>query len=285
MAKIGIIGGSGLYEIEGLKNTRWEKVDTPFGEPSDEYMIAELAGAEIAFLPRHGRGHKILPTELNYTANIYGMKKLGVDTIISVSAVGSFKEEIKPLDILIPDQYVDRTNQGRKTTFFGDGIVAHVSLAEPSCPVLADAIYNAGRSFGLNIHKGGTYLNMEGPAFSTKGESLLYKSWGMDVIGMTNMPEARCAREAEICYVTMAMVTDYDCWHTSEDVTIDMIIQNLLKNVDSAKKILKEVIPGLSSERGCGCNSALKDAIVTRPELIPEETKKKLDIIIGKYIK
>jgi len=285
MNRVGIIGGSGLYEIEGLENLRWEKVDTPFGEPSDEYMIAELSGIEIVFLPRHGRGHKILPSELNYTANIYGMKKLGVDMIISVSAVGSFKEEIKPLDILIPDQYVDRTNQSRKTTFFGNGIVAHVSLAQPSCPILSEAIYDAGKKLNLNMHKGGTYLNMEGPAFSTRGESLLYKSWGMDVIGMTNMPEARCAREAEICYVTMAMVTDYDCWHASDDVTVEMIIQNLLKNVDNAKMLLKEVLPTLSNKRECACTSALKDAIITRPEVVPEETKKKLDIIVGKYMK
>jgi len=285
MNRVGIIGGSGLYEIEGLENLRWEKVDTPFGEPSDEYMIAELSGIEIVFLPRHGRGHKILPSELNYTANIYGMKKLGVDMIISVSAVGSFKEEIKPLDILIPDQYVDRTNQSRKTTFFGNGIVAHVSLAQPSCPILSEAIYDAGKKLNLNMHKGGTYLNMEGPAFSTRGESLLYKSWGMDVIGMTNMPEARCAREAEICYVTMAMVTDYDCWHASDDVTVEMIIQNLLKNVDTAKMLLKEVLPTLSNKRECACTSALKDAIITRPEVVPEETKKKLDIIVGKYMK
>ncbi|MFC1807832.1 S-methyl-5'-thioadenosine phosphorylase [Candidatus Omnitrophota bacterium] len=286
MPRIGIIGGSGLYEIEGLKNPRWQKVDTPFGDTSDEYLIAELEGVELAFLPRHARGHKILPTELNYRANIYGMKKLGVEIIISVSACGSFKEELKPLDIVIPDQYVDRTNQGRKTTFFGDGIVAHVGLAHPSCTEAADIIYDVIKSLGLTVHKGGTYLNMEGPAFSTKAESLLYKSWGMDVIGMTNMPEARCAREAEICYVTLAMVTDYDCWHESEEiVTIDMIIQNLLKNVDNAKKILKEAILKLPKKRKCICASALKDAIITRPELIPDETKKKLDLIIGKYIK
>jgi len=284
MSRVGIIGGSGLYDIEGLENVRWQRIDTPFGDPSDEYMLAELSGIEIAFLPRHGRGHKILPTELNYTANIYGMKQLEVEKIISVSAVGSFKEEIKPLDILIPDQYVDRTNQSRKTTFFGDGVVAHVSLADPSCKALSDIIYGAGKKLNLNMHKDGTYLNMEGPAFSTRAESLLYKSWGMDVIGMTNMPEARCAREAEICYITMAMVTDYDCWHASDDVTVDMIIQNLLKNVENAKSLLKEALPELAQAKGCICTSALKDAIITRPELIPEETKKKLDIIIGKYI-
>lgn len=285
MQKIGIIGGSGLYEIDGLKATRWEKVATPFGEPSDEYMCAELSGIEIVFLPRHGRGHRILPTELNYPANIYGMKKLGVDTIISVSAVGSLKKEIRPLDFLIPDQYVDRTNQGRKTTFFGDGIAAHVSLADPSCPELGKVLFETGKSLDINVHMGGTYLNMEGPAFSTKAESKLYQSWGMDVIGMTNMPEARCSREAEICYVTLAMVTDYDCWHSSEDVSVELIIQNLLKNVDNAKSILKKAIPKLTKKRECGCSSALKDAIITRPELIPDEVKKRLDIIIEKYVK
>lgn len=286
MSKIGIIGGSGLYEIEGLKNSRWVKVETPFGEPSDEYMLAELSGREVVFLPRHGRGHRIMPTELNYPANIYGMKKLGVEMVISLSAVGSFKEELKPLDILVPDQYVDRTNQARKTTFFGNGIVAHISLAKPTCPVLAEALYETGKSLGLRMHRAGTYLNMEGPAFSTKAESGLYKSWGMDVIGMTNMPEARCAREAEICYATLAMVTDYDCWHQQADeVDIEMVIQNLLKNADNAKRILKEVLPKLPLKRECICATALKNAIITRPELIPNDIKKRLDIIIGKYIK
>jgi len=285
MRKIGIIGGSGLYEIEGMKNTRWEKVDTPFGKPSDEYMLAELQGVEIAFLPRHGRGHCISPAELNYPANIYGMKRLGVDTLISVSTVGSLKEEIKPLDFLIPDQYVDRTNQGRKTTLFGNGIIVHVSLADPSCPNLGKLLNEAGKSLGISMHMGGTYINMEGPAFSTRAESMLYQSWGMDVIGMTNMPEARCAREAEICYATLAMVTDYDCWHESEDVSVEMIIQNLLKNVDNAKKILKKAIPKLADKKECGCNSALKNAIITSPELIPDSVKKRLNLIIGKYIK
>jgi len=285
MARVGIIGGSGLYDMEGLEDPKWVRVDTPFGKPSDEYLIAELQGKKIAFLPRHGRGHKVLPSELNYRANIYGMKSLGVEYILSVSAVGSLKEELKPLDFLIPDQYVDRTNQSRKTTFFGDGIVAHIGFANPSCDILNKLLYQAGETLGLNMHEKGTYLNMEGPAFSTKAESNLYRSWGMDVIGMTNMPEARCAREAEICYSTLAMVTDYDCWHESEDVSIDMIIQNLLKNVENAKKILKEVIPEIPEVRDCACSHALKEAIITDKNLIPEETKKKLDIIIGKYIK
>jgi len=286
MSKIGIIGGSGLYEIEGLKDAKWVKVDTPFGEPSDEYMIAELSGREVVFLPRHGRGHRIMPSELNYPANIYGMKKLGVETIVSGSAVGSFREEIKPLDILIPDQFVDRTNQSRKTTFFGGGIVTHISFSQPTCPALSKALYDTGKSFGLDMHLGGTYLNMEGPAFSTKAESELHKSWGMDVIGMTNMPEARCAREAEICYATMAMITDYDCWHQEmAHVDIGMIIQNLMKNADNAKKILTKVIAGLDERRDCVCASALENAIITRPEFIPDDVKKKLDLIIGKYIK
>ena len=285
MARVGIIGGSGFYDMEGLKDPKWVRVDTPYGKPSDEYLTAELSGEKIAFLPRHGRGHKLLPSELNYRANIYGMKSLGVEYILSVSAVGSLKEEIKPLDFLIPDQYVDRTNQSRKTTFFGDGIVAHIGFANPSCDILNKLIYQAGETLGLDMHNKGTYLNMEGPAFSTKAESNLYRSWGMDEIGMTNMPEARCAREAEICYSTLAMVTDYDCWHESEDVSIDMIIQNLLKNVENAKKILKEVIPAIPQTRDCICSSALKEAIITDKDLIPEDTKKKLDIIIGKYLK
>jgi len=288
MPRVGIIGGSGLYEIEGLKNVRWQRQETPFGDPSDEFMLAELSGIEIAFLPRHGRGHYIMPTELNYRANIYAMKSLGVEIIISISAVGSFKEELKPLDILIPDQYVDRTNQARKTTFFGDGIVAHISFSEPSCLVAAKTLYETAKGLGLNIRLGGTYLNMEGPAFSTKAESRLYKSWGMDIIGMTNMPEARCAREAEICYVTLAMVTDYDSWHEDVEmstVDINIIIQNLMKNADNAKKILKEVIPRLPAQRECACANALEHAIITRPELIPPETKKRLELIIGKYVK
>lgn len=286
--KIGIIGGSGLYNIEGLENSKWVKVCTPFGDPSDEYLTAEFAGREIVFLPRHGRGHRILPSELNYTANIYGMKKLGVEAVISVSAVGSLKEELKPLDIVIPDQFVDRTNQGRQTTFFGRGIVAHLAFADPVCMNISKLIYNACISLGVNTHLGGTYLNMEGPAFSTRAESNLYRNWGMSVIGMTNMPEARCCREAELCYATMAMVTDYDCWYQGyEDgeVTVDMIINNLTKNSENAKKILKEVILKIPETRNCRCKDALKDSIVTSLDAMPEETKKRLDIIIGKYIR
>jgi len=287
MARIGVIGGSGLYDIDGLKDVKQEKVSTPFGKPSDEFVIGSLEGREVVFLPRHGKGHRILPTELNYRANIYGMKKLGVERIISVTAVGSLRKELKPLDMVVVDQFVDRTNQARKTTFFGDGVVAHISFAEPVCPDICDLLVETGKAAGVTMHKGGTYINMEGPAFSTLAESKLYRSWGMDVIGMTNMPEARLAREAEICYSTLAMVTDYDCWHTAEDiepVTIEMIIENLTKNAKAARTILKNVLPRIPEKRDCLCRSALKNAILTPAEMIPDETKKKLDLIIGEYI-
>ncbi len=284
MSKIGIIGGSGLYQIEGIEGAKWQKVNTPFGEPSDEYLTGRLRNREVVFLPRHGRGHKILPTELNYRANIYGMKSLGVETIISVSAVGSLKEDIKPLDILIPDQFVDRTNQARKTSFFGEGIAAHVSLAEPVCPVMSKLVYETAKKAGACVHEKGTYLNMEGPAFSTKAESNLFRKWDMDIIGMTNMPEARLAREAEICFVTMAMITDYDCWRESEDVDIQMIIENLNKNVDLSKKIIKAIVDLVPIERNCSCSSALKYAIITDRKVISTSVKKKLSLLIGKYI-
>jgi 5'-methylthioadenosine phosphorylase len=286
MPRIGIIGGSGLYDIKGLEGEKWEKVDTPFGNPSERYLIGRLSGEEIVFLPRHGAGHKIMPSELNYCANIFGMKKLGVEWLISISTVGSFKKAIKPLDIVIPDQFVDRTNQARKMTFFGDGVVAHIAFAEPVCPVLSDLLYKTAQKLGTNVHKGGTYLNMEGPAFSTKAESFLYKNWGMDVIGMTNMAEAKLAREAEICFSTVAMVTDYDAWHEEESVvTIDMIIQNLNKNVKVAKNLIRNVVPSIPKKRSCICADALKNAIITRKDLIPEKRKRELEPLIGKYIK
>lgn len=283
MPKVGIIGGSGLYQIDTLKNIKEISVDTPFGEPSDNFIIGNLGGVEVAFLARHKRGHTISPTELNYRANIYAMKKLGVEQLISISAVGSFKKELKPLDIVLPDQFVDRTNQARKTTFFGQGVVAHISFADPVCKDLREIIYNTGRKSGIAMHDKGVYLNMEGPAFSTRAESCLYKSWGMDIIGMTNMPEARLAREAEICFATIALVTDYDCWY-EEEVNAEMVMGNLVKNVDTAKKLIKEVVPQLSGERKCACQNALKYAIVTDKKLIPERAKEKLDIIIGKYL-
>jgi 5'-methylthioadenosine phosphorylase len=284
MAKIGVIGGSGVYDIEELKNKRSQRISTPFGEPSDEVITGELSGREVVFLPRHGQGHRILPSELNYRANIFAMKKLDVDRIISVGAVGSLKEELKPLDMVIPDQFMDRTNQARKTTFFGEGIAAHISFAEPVCPELCDVLHKTGKEVGATIHKGGAYVNMEGPAFSTRAESFLYRKWGMDIIGMTNMTEAKLAREAEICFATLSMVTDYDCWHESEDVSVEIIIQNLMKNSETAKKILKNAIKNIPEKRNCSCGVSLKDAIITAKDKIPDSVKKKLDIIIGKYL-
>ena len=288
MKRIGIIGGSGFYNIGGIKDVKSVKVTTPFGKPSDDFVTGLLGEKEVVFLARHGKGHKVLPSEINYRANIYGMKKLGVERIISVSACGSLKEELKPLDIVIPDQFIDRTNIGRLMTFFGDGIVAHIPFADPVCPQLSKALADAGRKAGANIHLGGTYINMEGPQFSTKAESKLYRSWGVDIIGMTNLAEAKLSREAEICYATLACITDYDCWRMDEvceSVSLEMIIQNLCRNVDLSKEILKTVIPSLAEEKICGCGAALKDSIVTRPQFIPAETKKKLKLIIGKYIK
>ncbi|MBI5143473.1 MAG: S-methyl-5'-thioadenosine phosphorylase [Candidatus Omnitrophica bacterium] len=286
--KIGIIGGSGFYDMEGLKKVKKVLVATPFGEPSDLFVTGVLEGREVIFLARHGKGHRIMPSEISYRANIYGMKKLGVDTIISISACGSLKAELKPLDIVIPDQFVDRTNQSRRMTFFGDGIAAHIPFADPVCPDLSKALYEAGREAGARMHLGGTYINMEGPQFSTKAESRLYRSWGMDIIGMTNMAEAKLAREAEICYATLACVTDYDCWYMDEacdTVSVDIIVQNLLKNIEVSKNILKAVLPKLKREKSCLCQAALKDSIITSPDAIPSKTKKALALIIGKYIK
>lgn len=282
---IGIIGGSGLYNIEGIKDVKPVFIDTPFGKPSDSFTVGTLEGRKVAFLPRHGKGHTILPSELNFRANIYAMKQLGVTHIIAVSAVGSMKEEIQPLDIVIPDQFFDRT-RGRMSTFFGEGIVGHVSFADPVCNVLADTLFNATQSVGARVHKGGTYLCMEGPLFSTRAESNVYRQWGMSVIGMTNLQEAKLAREAEICYSTLAMATDYDCWHVSEEtVTLEMIIGNLSKNAETAKQILKAAIPKIEQKRSCACTTAVQNAIVTHKDLIPGSTKKKLDIIFGKYLR
>jgi 5'-methylthioadenosine phosphorylase len=286
MSKIGIIGGSGLYDIEELEDKKWIKVKTPFGKPSDDFLLSKLEGKEIVFLSRHSRGHRLSPSVINYRANIYGMKFLGVERIISVTTCGSLKKEYKPLDFVIPDQYVDRTNQARKYTFFDEGIVAHINFAHPVCADLAGLINAAVRKTGVTVHLGGTYINMEGPQFSTKAESNLYRSWGMDIIGMTNMAEARLAREAEICYATLAAVTDYDCWYEAEgSVSVEMILNNLMKNVANSKKILKETISSMSSQRNCLCKEALKHSIITNPQLIPRSVKKKLNIIIGKYIK
>lgn len=286
MSTIGIIGGSGLYKIDGLKIKEAIKVDTPFGQPSSEFVKGELDGREVIFLPRHGKHHEINPTRINYRANIYGMKKLGVDRIISVSACGSLKEEIKPLDFVIPLQLIDRTNQARQHTFFDRDVTVHVAFAHPFCDELSKVVADSLESNNLKVHLGGIYINMEGPQFSTLAESNLYRSWGADIIGMTNMAEARLAREAEICYATLAAVTDYDCWHESHDtVTVDVIIENLNKNVENAKKVLRSAIPAISKTKKCSCTDALKHAIVTRPEAVSKEAKERLSLLIGKYIK
>jgi 5'-methylthioadenosine phosphorylase len=282
--KIGVIGGSGLYKMEGLTDLQKVKVRTPFGEPSDTIVLGNLGGVRVAFLPRHGKGHRISPSELPAKANIYALKSLGVERIISVNAVGSLKEEIEPLHILIPDQLIDRT-RGRASTFFTEGIVGHVSFSEPFCPVLSQISFEAGTKVVAKIHKGGTYLVMEGPQLSTKAESELYCSWGVDIIGMTALPEAKLAREAEICYVALAIVTDYDCWHpTYQSVTTDMILTNLRKGVDTIREILKLLLPSIPSKRDCACASALRYAIVTEPKYIPKEKRKELELLIGQYI-
>ena len=281
---IGIIGGSGLYSMPGFEAEQERTVETPWGAPSDSYITGTLAGREVAFLARHGRGHKLAPSELNFRANIFGFKMLGAERIISLSAVGSLKEEHKPLDFVIPDQFFDRTH-GRISTFFGEGLVAHVSFADPVCPQLSTVVESACQTANVTGKRGGTYLCMEGPAFSTKAESNIYRSWGMDVIGMTNLQEAKLAREAEICYVTLALVTDYDCWHPDHDsVTVEMIIQTLTKNAEMAQRAIAEAITKLPVARSCECGSALKFALITRPEAVPAQLKKDLAPIIGQYL-
>jgi 5'-methylthioadenosine phosphorylase len=282
-AEIGIIGGSGLYSMPGFEAAEEVLIQTPFGDPSDNYVLGTLAGKNVAFLTRHGRGHRISPSELNFRANIYGMKSLGVERIISLSAVGSLKEEHRPLDFVIPDQFFDRT-RGRISTFFGEGLVAHISFADPICPQLADVVAAACTSEGVNNKKGGTYLCMEGPAFSTKAESNVYRSWGMDVIGMTNLQEAKLAREAEICYVTVAMVTDYDCWHPQHDaVTVNDIIGNLVKNAANACAVVAAAVAAMPTGRTCKCGSALAHAILTNRDGVPSSVRQKLGILIDKY--
>jgi 5'-methylthioadenosine phosphorylase len=282
-AEIGIIGGSGLYSMPGFETQEEAAIETPFGWPSDNYVVGTLAGRQVAFLARHGRGHRISPSELNFRANIYGMKSLGVERIISLSAVGSLKEEHRPLDFVVPDQFFDRT-RGRVSTFFGEGLVAHISFADPVCPELSEVVTAAGRAAEVNIKKGGTYLCMEGPAFSTKAESNVYRSWGMDVIGMTNLQEAKLAREAEICYVTVAMVTDYDCWHPHHDaVTVNDIVANLMRNAENARRVVAEAVASMPAARGCQCGSALAHAIITDRKLVPAATRQKLGILIDKY--
>jgi 5'-methylthioadenosine phosphorylase len=284
-AKIAVIGGSGLYDIEGLTDIEEVDINTPFGKPSDKIVVGKLEGTGIAFLPRHGRGHRLLPTEVPYRANIYALKSLGVERIIGINSVGSLKEELKPNDLLIPDQLIDRT-RGRISTFFGEGIVAHVPFGEPFCPSLSQLVYQSAGDAGATAHKGGTYVVMEGPAFSTKAESFLYRSWGADVIGMTALPEAKLAREAEICYAVIACITDYDCWHRAHDaVTAEMIISRLRQNIDIAKRIIRLAVGKVPQKRDCDCATALSTAIVTAPEAMPEAQKKKLDLLIGKYLK
>jgi 5'-methylthioadenosine phosphorylase len=282
---IGIIGGSGLYDMPELTDREETIVSTPFGEPSGPYLLGTLRGRRVAFLARHGIGHRILPSELNFRANIYGFKVLGVERILSASAVGSLKEEYRPLDILVPDQFFDRT-RGRISTFFGRGLVAHVAFAHPLCAALSAIAADSVEAVGARVHRGGTYVNMEGPQFSTLAESKLYRSWGMDVIGMTNLQEAKLAREAELCYATLALVTDYDCWHPDHDsVTVELIVANLLQNAVTAQKTIAEAVSRLGAARTCGCKDALATAIITRPEHVPAQIKKDLEPIVGKYMK
>src|SRR5690348_15167773 len=282
---IGIIGGSGLYDMAELTDRRDVTVDTPFGPPSAPLVTGRLAGKDVVFLARHGIGHRLTPSELNFRANIYAMKTLGVERILSASAVGSLREQYVPLHLVIPDQFFDRT-KGRVSTFFGDGLVAHVGFAHPVCDSLSKTTYDAAVTAGATVHKGGTYVCMEGPQFSTKAESMLYRQWGMDIIGMTNLQEAKLAREAEICYTTIALVTDYDCWHPSHDsVTVEMIIGNLTQNAKKAQQIIAQAVTDVPAERTCACATALATAIITRPDAIPEQTKKELAPIVGKYLK
>jgi 5'-methylthioadenosine phosphorylase len=282
--QIGIIGGSGLYSMPGLTEVREVRLQTPFGDPSDAYVTGKLEGKRVAFLARHGRGHRILPSEINFRANIYGFRQLGAERIISVSAVGSLKEEHKPMEFVIPDQFFDRTRH-RADTFFGEGIVAHVALADPVCPEMSRVLESACGKAGVAGKRGGTYLCMEGPQFSTRAESNVYRGWGMDVIGMTNLQEAKLAREAEICYVTAAMVTDYDCWHPQHDsVTVDQVVAVLLKNAENACKVIREAVAATPGKRSCKCGAALRHAILTERDKIPAATREKLKLILGKYL-
>jgi 5'-methylthioadenosine phosphorylase len=282
---IGVIGGSGLYEMEGLEQIKEEFLDTPFGKPSDAYITGTLNGVKMVFLPRHGRGHRYLPSEVNYRANIYGMKQLGVERIISVSAVGSLKEAIVPGHIVVPDQFIDRTKGTRESTFFGEGVVAHVSFADPTCACLSDKLFRAAQKAGAVTHKGGTYICMEGPAFSTRAESFMYRGLGGDIIGMTNLTEAKLAREAEICYGVIALSTDYDCWHDShDDVTVDAILAIIHQNVTMAKEIIRHAVSDAVLEQSCSCSSTLQHAIVTDRTRIPPETIVKLGPIVSKYL-
>ncbi|MDA1349451.1 MAG: S-methyl-5'-thioadenosine phosphorylase [Chloroflexi bacterium] len=283
--RIAFIGGSGLYDMEGLEDREEVDVDTPFGDPSDSVVLGTLVGTRLAFLPRHGRGHRLSPTEIPARANIFALKTLGVERIVSISAVGSLQEEVRPLDMVVPDQLIDRTRQ-RPNTFFGDGIVAHVAFADPYCAELSELLVEAGRLNGITTHKGGTCVVMEGPQFSTLAESELYRSWGASIIGMTALPEAKLAREAEICYTTMALVTDYDCWHDSEEsVTVEMIVQNLMQNVERSKEVVAKLVPTIPESRECACASALENAIITAPDAVPPDVRSRLAPLVGKYFR
>jgi 5'-methylthioadenosine phosphorylase len=280
---IGVIGGSGLYELDGLTDVRWRRVRTPFGDPSDEYCTGVFEGRPVVFLPRHGRGHRLTPSELNFRANIWGLKSLGAEWVIAISAVGSMKETIHPLDVVVPAQFFDATRR-RVSSFFGEGIVAHVGMADPVCPTLADELEKAARATGAPVHRGGTYICIEGPQFSTRAESAIYRSWGVDVIGMTNVPEVKLAREAELCYATLALVTDYDVWHeTHEAVSVEAVVQNLLHNVATAKDVLRRVIPAVSASRTCPCPDLLRNAVITHPSAFPIPARRRLELLVGKY--
>jgi len=282
-AAIGVIGGSGLYELPGMTDVRWRRVRTPFGDPSDEYCCGRVDGRPVIFLPRHGRGHRLTPSELNFRANIWGLKSLGAGWVVSVSAVGSMRDEVQPLDLVIPDQFIDLTKH-RVSSFFGEGIAAHVGMADPVCAVLAGVIENAARETSANVHRGGTYVCIEGPQFSTRAESRIYRGWNVDVIGMTNMPEAKLAREAELCYATLALVTDFDVWHeTEETVTVEAVVANLLKNVATAKEVLRRMVPAIPTSRSCPCPGLLANAVITDPARFPLSTRRRLDLLLGKY--
>ncbi|GAB4544427.1 MAG: S-methyl-5'-thioadenosine phosphorylase [Anaerolineae bacterium] len=282
--RLGIIGGSGVYDMEALTDIEEVKPKTPFGQPSDAIVVGTLSGQRVAFLPRHGRGHRISPTELNSRANIFALKSLGVERIVSISACGSLREDFAPRHIVIPDQLFDRTRE-RPLSFFGDGLVVHISFAEPFCPDLSQLLYEAVRAAGATVHKGGAFIVIEGPRFSTKAESSVFRQWGMDIIGMTAVPEAQLAREAEICYACMAHVTDYDVWHeTEETVTVEAVIKNLLANTGVAKQAIQNLVPSLPETRGCGCQHALRDAIITNRDVIPEQVKKDLSLLVSKYL-
>ena len=285
--KIGIIGGSGLYDLAGLTDTRWEAVATPFGEPSDELLTGRIGDAEVVFLPRHGRGHRILPQEINFRANLWALKKVGVTRVISVSAVGSMKEQIEPGHLVVPDQFLDRTH-GRPSTFFGEGIVGHVSFGDPVCPDLAKTLYDSAKAVsGTTVHKGGSYVCINGPQFSTRAESHSYRALGVSVIGMTNMPEAKLAREAELCYATLALSTDYDCWHEGEaPVTVEAVMAVMARNIEAAKKTVSAVVPKAkrASAPACGCGTALQFAVMTDPKRIPARTRERLSLLVGKYL-